>query len=43
MVTPIEEARAILDAVRGGADVPGDVIDYALWVTGDLMLTWGLR
>ena len=32
-----DEARAILDAVRGGADVPQDVIDYALLMTGDIL------
>ena len=32
-----DEARAILDAVRGGADVPPELIDWCLTVTGDIL------
>ena len=42
-MTARDEARAILDAVRAGSDVPQDVIDYALRVTGDLAPVWGMR
>ena len=35
-MTELQQARAILDMLRDGADVPADVIDYALRVTGDM-------
>jgi hypothetical protein len=35
-MTESQEARTILDLVKDGADVPADVVDYCLRVTGDL-------
>ena len=36
----LAEARALLDAVRNGADAPAELVKAALQATGDLPTMW---
>ena len=36
----LAEARALLDSVRDGADVPAEMVKAALQATGDLPTMW---